>query len=130
MRKRKYSPDKMAKIFADRSPELSVRKVAELHGISESTYYRWKRDYSNINDCGDQLVKQKVELKSQQKSIALLSLDKAMLLDILQGLQIKPGQKRVLVDYLRKTYMVSERRACKLLQLSRTSYRYLGKKPK
>lgn len=40
---------------------------------------------------------------------------------------VKPRAKRPVVDYLKLTYQFSERRACALLQLNRSSHRYHAK---
>ena len=37
---------------------------------------------------------------------------------------VRPSRRRLLVEYLKASYGVSERHACKVLEMRRTTYRY------
>ena len=64
----------------------SIAAVCKLLGVTEQTYYRWRKEYGGLK--GDQarklkdLEKENARLK---KLVADLSLDKAMLEDVARG---------------------------------------------
>ncbi len=59
---------------------------------------------------------------------AELSLDHKVLRDIVEKKVIEPGQRRALAEQAIAQQGVSERRACRVLALSRSVYRYQAKK--
>jgi putative transposase len=63
-----------------------------------------------------------------KRLVADLSLDKAILQDVLQK-SLTPGQRRGLVGYARDAYRVTERRAGRVLCTSRPTIRYVSVKP-
>ena len=84
MKKRRYTEEQIA--FALRQAELgtSVGEVCRKMGIAEQTYYRWKKKYAGLGTselrCLRQLEEENGKLK---RLVADLSLDKAMLQDVL-----------------------------------------------
>lgn len=101
--------------FALRQAEsgTSVAEVIRKLGISEKTFYRWKKRFA-----GDQKLKQLV---------ADLSLDKKMLQDVLSK-TVRPAVKRVLVRKKRVCYRGTERRACRVRWFARSSFRYKSRR--
>jgi putative transposase len=55
--------------------------------------------------------------------VADLSLDKAMLQDVIRRKPLKPARKQQL-DHARSTWRVSIRRACRALPVDRSTYHY------
>jgi hypothetical protein len=72
-----------------------------------------------------QLEEQNARLKL---IVADLSLDKAMLQDVLSKKSLRPGPKRELVDQVRCDWKVSIRRACSALRIDRAFYVYKSKR--
>lgn len=81
---------------------MSVLKQAELGmpvadlirrvGITEQTYYRWKRQYAGLESDQVRELKQVLEENNRlKKLVAELSLDKAVLQDVLS--KKFPGQR-------------------------------------
>src|ERR1700761_8149408 len=72
-------------------------------------------------------VRQFKELQDEtaqlKKGVAGLTLDKAMLTDVLKKV-VKRSPRRSIADYLKSTYAVAERRACRLVALSRSVYQH------
>jgi putative transposase len=48
MKGKRYSPEQIVKILREGEGTGSVRDVARLHGISEQTFYRWKKVYAGM----------------------------------------------------------------------------------
>jgi len=74
-------------VFAIRQAETGVKveEVCRKMGISEATFYNWKRKYGGIGISELRKLRQLEEENSQlKKLVADLSLDKQMLQDILK----------------------------------------------
>ena len=84
MKKSKFTEEQIA--FALRQAEVGtpVVEVIRKMGISEQTFYRWKQRYSGMGSGELRRLRQLEEENSRLKRmVADLSLDKAMLQDVL-----------------------------------------------
>ncbi len=84
MKKSRYTDEQIA--FALRQAETGtpVREVLRKMGISEQTFYRWKRMYGGLGPSEVRRLKQLEEENRRLKQmVADLSLDKHMLQDVL-----------------------------------------------
>ena len=48
MKGKRYSPEQIVKILREGEGAASVREAVRLHGISEQTFYRWKKVYAGM----------------------------------------------------------------------------------
>ncbi|EDT41112.1 hypothetical protein BamMEX5DRAFT_3097 [Burkholderia ambifaria MEX-5] len=88
------------------------------------TFDRWKKVYTGLQTDQVRRLKQLQDENAQlQKMVAELTLDKAMLTDVLKKV-VKPSPRRSVMDYLKSAYGVAERRACRLVSVSRSVYQY------
>lgn len=84
MKKSKFTEEQIA--FALKQAELGVPivEVCRRLGVSEQTFYRWKSKYSGMMPSDVKRLKQlEEENRKLKQMIADLSLDKAMLQDVL-----------------------------------------------
>ena len=84
MKKTRFSEEQMVKILreADHTP---VAEVAKKHGISEVTIYAWRKRFGKLESVDVKRLRQLEEENGKLKKIvADLSLDKAMLQDVLR----------------------------------------------
>ena len=84
MKKTKYTDEQIA--FALRQAETGTRvvEVCRKMGISEATFYNWKKKYGGLGVSELRRLKQLEEENGQLKRmVADLSLDKQMLQDVL-----------------------------------------------
>ena len=84
MKKTKYTDEQIA--FALRQAETGTRdvEVCRKMGISEATFYNWKKKYGGLGVSELRRLKQLEEENRQLKRmVADLSLDKQMLQDVL-----------------------------------------------
>ena len=84
MKKSKFTDEQIA--FALRQVETGTRvtEVCRKLGISEQTFYRWKKKYGGLGVAELRRLKQLEEENYQlKKLVADLSLDKQMLQDVL-----------------------------------------------
>ena len=84
MKKGKYTEEQIA--FALKQAELgtSVEEVCRKMGISDATFYNWRKKYGGLGPSELRRLRQLEEENSKLKRlVADLSLDKAMLQDVL-----------------------------------------------
>ena len=86
MKKSRFTEEQIA--FALRQAEggASIREVCRKMGVSEQTFFRWKKKFAGMGVAEVRRLKQLEEENRNLKSlVAGLSLDKAMLQDALRG---------------------------------------------
>jgi putative transposase len=85
MKRKRYSDEQIA--FALRQAEngTSVEEVCRKLGVSEATFYRWKKQFADMGVVEIRRLKQLEEENAKLKRlVADLSLDKSMLQDVLR----------------------------------------------
>jgi len=100
-------------------------------GISEATFYNWKKKYGGLGVSELRRLKQlENENARLKRMVADLSLHKQMLQDVVQksceaSAQARAGElQRELANFLIQPYRVSIRRATAVLQLRQATYFY------
>ena len=85
MKKSRYSPEQVA--FALRQAEggTPVSEICRKMGVSEQTYYRWKKQYAGMGVAEVRCLRiLEEENRKLRLLVADLSLDKQMLQDVLR----------------------------------------------
>jgi putative transposase len=85
MKRKRYADEQIA--FALRQAEngTSVEEVCRKLGVSEATFYRWKKQFAGMGVVEIRRLKQLEEENAKLKRlVADLSLDKTMLQDVLK----------------------------------------------
>jgi putative transposase len=90
MRRKRFAPEKIISMLREAEVNLSqgstVGQVCRLLGISEQTYYRWRKQYGGMKV---NQAKRMKELKREngrlKKAVAELTLDKLILQEALEG---------------------------------------------
>jgi putative transposase len=84
MRKSQYSEEQIAFALRQAEQGTPVAEVIRKMGISEQTFYRWKKKYAGLGTSELRRLKQlEEENRRLKKLVADLSLDKVMLQDVL-----------------------------------------------
>ncbi|QFT61990.1 Transposase [Roseivivax sp. THAF30] len=84
MKKSRFSEQQIAFILKQADDGLSVEEVCRKAGISQQTYYRWRKKYGGLMPSEVRRLKLLEEENARLKRmVADLSLDKAMLQDVL-----------------------------------------------
>ena len=84
MRKRRFSVEQIVAVLKQAELGLPVADLIQQVGISEQTFYRWKKQYAGLESDQVRELKQVVEENARLKRlVAELSLDKAVLQDVL-----------------------------------------------
>ncbi|WP_460945752.1 IS3 family transposase [Spirosoma daeguense] len=118
-------------VFALKQSEsgVTVAEVCRKMGISEATFYNWKKKYGGLGVAELHRLRQLEEENRQLKQlVADLSLDKQMLQDVLKKKPLRPAQRRKLASSLMENYRVSARRACAVIQFRRSSLQFKSRR--
>jgi putative transposase len=84
MRKKRFSVEQIVVILKQAEEGMAVGELIRKVGITEQTFYRWKKEYSGLEvDQVRQLKQLQDENSRLKKIVADLTLDKAMLQDVL-----------------------------------------------
>jgi putative transposase len=85
MKKSRYSEQQIAFILKQGDEGASVAEVCRKAGISEATYYNWRKKYGGLMPSEMKRLKQlEDENQRLKKMVADLSLDKEMLQDVIR----------------------------------------------
>ncbi|MQB45898.1 hypothetical protein DXT94_28665 [Rhizobium sp. ICMP 5592] len=93
MKKKRFSVEQIVAVLKQAELGLSVADLIRHQvGISEQTFYRWKKQYGGLQSDQVRELKQVLEENTRPKKlVAELSLDKAVLRDVLS--KKFPGQR-------------------------------------
>ena len=84
MKKSRYTEEQIAFSLRQVEAGMSVKELVRKMGITEQTFYRWKRKYGGMGVAEVRRLKQlEDENRRLKQMVADLSLDKAMLQDVL-----------------------------------------------
>jgi putative transposase len=84
MKKKRFSVEQIVAILKQAELGMPVADVIRQVGVSEQTFYRWKKLYSGLQSDQVRELKQLQEENGRlKKVVAELSLDKAVLQDVL-----------------------------------------------
>jgi putative transposase len=85
MKRSKFSEQQIAFILRQAEEGTSVEEVCRKAGISQQTYYRWRRKYGGLMPSEMKRLKQLEEENQRLKRlVADLSLDKEMLQEVVR----------------------------------------------
>ena len=83
MKKSRYTEEQIAFALKQAETGTPVAEVIRRMGVSEQTFYRWKKEYGGLQPDQARELKQLQEENARLKRlVAELSLDKAMLQDV------------------------------------------------
>lgn len=85
MKRKRYSEEQIAFALRQHESGTAVAEIVRKMGISEQTFYRWKKKYAGLGVAEVRRLKQLEEENRKLKQlVADLSLDKSMLQDVLK----------------------------------------------
>lgn len=92
MKRKRFSVEQIVAVLKQAELGLPVADLVRQTGISEQTFYRWKKQYAGLESTQVRELKQLSEENARLKKLgADLSLDKAVLQDVLS--KKFPGQR-------------------------------------
>ena len=88
MKKSRFSDEQLVNILSSVTGGATVREVCQSHGVSENTFYTWKRKYAGMES--DDIRKLK-DLQSENQALKQIVADQALLIDASKKLLRKNG---------------------------------------
>lgn len=124
MRKSKFSEDLITMALRQGEPGTPVAQICRKLGISQATFFRWKRTYDSLGVPELRELRQLRQEKRRLKHlVADLSLDKSILQESLRKKMVRPTDQRRVAEWARTAFQVSERRACSAVGVARSTVR-------
>lgn len=85
MKRKRFAVEQIVAVLKEAEAGMPVADLIRRIGISEQTFYRWKKQYAGLDsDQARQLKQLQEENERLKKIVAELSLDKAMLADVIK----------------------------------------------
>ena len=85
MKKKRFAVEQIVAVLKEAEAGMPVADLIRRIGITEQTFYRWKKQYAGLeSDQARQLTQLQEENDRLKKIVAELSLDKAMLADVIK----------------------------------------------
>lgn len=128
MKKSHFTEEQMAYALKQTELGTAVGEICRKMGISEATFYVWRKKYGGLGP--SELKRLRLledENRKLKQRVADLSLDKAMLQEVVTKKTLRPTQRRAWVGQLQERFGASERRALRIMSMSRSSYSYQAK---
>jgi putative transposase len=86
MRKSRFSTEQIAQILAHAESGVPPKELCRKYGISEATFYVWRRKYGGLAPSEVRRLKQlEEENRKLKRLVADLALDKQILQDVVSG---------------------------------------------
>ncbi len=126
VRKKRFTEERIAYALAQESTGQTIAEICRKLGVSEQTFYRWKKKFGSMGVAEVRRLKQLEDENAKlNRLVADLGLDKAILQDVLRkksDSRPAPRAGRVRAGCL----LGDGRRACRVLCASRTMVRYVS----
>jgi putative transposase len=125
VKKKRFSVEQIVAVLKQAELGMPVADLIRRVGISEQTFYRWKKQYAGLQSDQVRELKQLQDENARlKKLVAELSLDKAILQDVATKKVERPALKKRAVAYVVSHYALKMRRACRLLKQPRSVQYY------
>ena len=84
MKRKRYTEEQIVYCLKQAEAGVPIREIIRKYGISEQTYYRWKRQYGGLDVSELRRLKElETENRKLKQLVADLTLDKQILKDVL-----------------------------------------------
>ena len=85
MKRKRFSTEQIAAVLQQAEQGIPIGELCRQVGISEQSFYRWKKVYGGLQPSEARELKQlRDEVTKLKRLVADLSLDKVMLQDVIQ----------------------------------------------
>jgi putative transposase len=111
VRKSRYSDEQIAAALRQAEIGTAVADITRKLGITEATFYVWKKRFGSLGTPGICELRQLCEENAKLKAVvADLTLDRAVLQDVLKKV-VSRIRRRTVLPQIRISWQLSERRA-------------------
>ena len=86
MRKSRFTEEQISHMLAQAEAGVPVKELCRKYGVSEATFYAWRKKYGSLTASELKRLKQlEEENRKLKRLVADLSLDKQILQDVVSG---------------------------------------------
>jgi transposase InsO family protein len=129
MKRSGFTEEQIISVLREQKAGAKATDLTRKHGISEATLYNWKAKYGGLEASEAQRLKAlEEERQAQEVAGGLHARQRGV-----EGAPVKkmagPGAKREGVAHLPAVMGLSERRACSIVAMDRTTVRYRSRRP-
>ncbi|WP_404947955.1 IS3 family transposase [Rubrivivax sp. JA1026] len=125
MRKSKFSEEQIIGFLKQAEAGMAVAEICRRGGFSDATFYKWRSKFGGMEASDAKRLRELEEENAKlKKLLAEAHLDMHALKSVLGVKPLAPRAKREAIGRLVQEHQLSERRACRLVGLSRDSYRH------
>lgn len=125
MKRKRFSVEQIVAILKQAEMGMPVAELIRRVGISEQTFYRWKKQFTGLEiDQVRQLKQLQDEKRPAEKAGCGVDPGSRHVAGRAAKKLVKPSRRRAVVGYLCGAYRVSERHACEVVVLPRATHRY------
>ncbi|WP_244473932.1 IS3 family transposase [Rhizobium sp. Leaf321] len=130
MKHSRFTDEQIIGILKEQENGLRMADVCRKHGISEATFYKYKAKFGGMEISDARKLKALEDENAKlKKLLAETMLDNAILKDVASKKLVTPDVKRDAVAHVCMQHGVSQRRACEVLSIDRSSVRYRSVRP-
>jgi transposase-like protein/HPt (histidine-containing phosphotransfer) domain-containing protein len=128
MGKKGHSEEEILRVLREAESGDTVVEICRKHGISQQTFYLWKKKYAGLglNELRElrQLRQLRDENAKLKRLVADLSLDRHILQEI-GARPLRPRARRELAEWVQQVHRLSQRRVAGLIPVDPMALRYL-----
>jgi putative transposase len=127
MKSNRFAEEQIIGILQQAEAGAKTADLCREHGLGEATFYKGKAQYGGLQVSDAQKLKRLEEENTKLKRVvADLTLDNVALKGLLKKMVEQAAQKAA-VNHLVEKHQRSERRACRLVNLCRSTQRYCAR---
>nr|WP_241527303.1 IS3 family transposase [Sphingomonas turrisvirgatae] len=125
MKRSRFTEEQVIGILREQEAGSKTADVCRKHGVSSATFYKWKAAYGGMDVSQARKLKVLEDENARLKRLlADAMLDNAVLKEVASKKLVGPAVQRRAVEDVRQLFDISERRACSILSVDRSSMRY------
>jgi putative transposase len=129
MRRKRFTEEQIIGILKEAEAGDKTTGLCRQHGISEQTFYRWKAKYGELEvNEARRLRRLEHENTRLKRLVADLTLDNQGVEGVGRKKGLTPVAQRIRVRAMQASFGFTERRACGLVGVDRSTCRYQGRR--
>ncbi|WP_088580383.1 IS3 family transposase [Burkholderia ubonensis] len=126
--KKRFTEEQIIGFLKEAEAGMPVKELCRKHGFSDASFYTWRAKFGGMEVSEARRLKDlETENARLKKLLAEAMLDMEALKVVVKGKPLSPQAKREAVAAIREKVDISERRACRLVGLSRSVLHYEAK---